>query len=153
MNILTYTNASAEDALLLTEIAINSKKHWGYPDDWMCLWLPELEITADYISDNIVTKVYEKDVLIGFFALVKTAPDTSSLDHMWLIPGKIGAGLGRIIFDKITQQAYTAGYREISITADPNANGFYEKMGAKLKESVPTSIPGRFLNVYILLLG
>lgn len=53
------------------------------------------------------------------------------LEHFWVEPSSIGRGLGRTLFDHAVATARTAGGRSLFIDSDPNAEPFYERMGAE----------------------
>jgi len=53
-----------------------------------------------------------------------------TLDHLWLAPAQIGTGLGRTLFAHAVITAKQMGALELEIEAEPNATGFYERMGA-----------------------
>jgi GNAT superfamily N-acetyltransferase len=149
LNSLTYIDASPEDANLLTDIAINSKKYWGYDDALIRSWKPELEITVDYILRNKVMKVLYGDVCIGFFGLSSIDDETLSLDHIWLKPEQIRKGFGSMMFSEVLRYARSQQYKSLTVVADPHANGFYEKMGGTANDLLPSSIPGRNLAIYL----
>jgi GNAT superfamily N-acetyltransferase len=152
LNSLTYIDASEEDSQVLTDIAIRSKKYWGYTDEQIHSWLPELEIPVDFIAKHKLVKVLNDTSLIGFFALCKLDEETITLEHMWLEPGFIQKGLGKQIFSEILRCVRSEKYKTLTATADPNANGFYEKMGGRVSNQVQSSIPGRILSTYTFLL-
>jgi N-acetylglutamate synthase-like GNAT family acetyltransferase len=148
--ILTYVKATPEDSVPLSETAIQSKKYWGYSDELIRSWMPELEITKTYIEKDTVVKIFQESVFIGFFGLSRVDEQTIALDHLWLVPEYIQKGFGKVIFEQIRQEAQAQHYKTITIISDPNANGFYEKMGGKEIERIPSSIPNRYLIKYSL---
>jgi GNAT superfamily N-acetyltransferase len=113
----------------LTEIAQAGKRHWGYPERWMQLWRDALTITANYISGNEVYIARIGELVVGFYALTGSGARLT-LDHLWLAPAQIGTGLGRSLFTHAVAVARQMGAMEIEIEAEPNATGFYERMGA-----------------------
>jgi hypothetical protein len=145
---LTYITAIPEDHELLTEIAMQSKKMWGYSDELMNLWKPDLEVTAEYISENKVVKVFDENKFIGFFGL-KMIPATGVvIDHLWLIPGEIKKGYGRIIFQHIIHHLKMDGHKKVTLIAEPNATGFYDKMNGRITGKFQSKVSGRFLDIY-----
>ena len=46
--------ASADEASVLTKIAHDAKRHWGYPEHWIKHWESDLTISSDFIRDNHV---------------------------------------------------------------------------------------------------
>ena len=121
--------AAVEEADTLTQIALDAKRHWGYPEHWIKHWESDLTISPDFIRDNQVY-VAEKDGEVrGFYALCVTG-NKAELEHMWVTPASIGTGIGKELFLDAMDRATTLEVREIEISADPNAAGFYERMGA-----------------------
>lgn len=121
--------ACTESHHRLTEIAHAAKRHWGYPERWMQLWRDALTITPDYISGNEVYIARVGEEVVGFYALEGSGARLT-LDHLWLAPAQIGTGLGRTLFTHAVALARQMGAMEIEIEAEPNATGFYERMGA-----------------------
>ncbi|HJQ24854.1 MAG TPA: GNAT family N-acetyltransferase [Blastocatellia bacterium] len=114
----------------LTKIAHAAKRHWGYPERWMELWRDVLTITPSYIAENEVYIARLGDEVVGFYALVGSGAKLT-LDHLWLSPRQIGTGIGRSLFNHAVTTARQLGAVELEVEADPNALGFYERMGAK----------------------
>ena len=141
--------AGIETHSTLTEIAHAAKRHWGYPERWMQLWRDVLTITPDYIAGNEVYVARLGDQIVGFYALLGSGAKLT-LDHLWLAPAQIGTGIGRTLFKHAMATAKQLGATEIEIEAEPNAVGFYERMGAKLVHMHRTSVNGqaRELPVY-----
>src|SRR5947207_398162 len=119
MNI-TIRPADATEAILLTALAQEGKRHWGYPDEWLDVWRDELTITPAYITDNLVRcGCIDDGRVVGFYAL--EAEDIGfRLAHLWLAPSFIGRGVGRRLFDHAAQTASDLGAHELRIDADPN---------------------------------
>src|SRR5690349_1266437 len=134
--------ASVEDAGALTKIALDAKRYWGYPEHWIKHWESDLTITPDFIRDNQVY-VAEKDGEIrGFYALC-VMDHEAELEHMWVTPEAIGTGVGKELFLDAMERAATLQVREIGISADPNAAGFYERMGATHVGETDASMDGQ----------
>jgi N-acetylglutamate synthase-like GNAT family acetyltransferase len=134
--------ANAEEASLLTDIALASKRYWGYPENWLKLWEPELMLTSDFIEKNHVF-VFESDGEIrGFYALCVNEA-CAELEHMWVRPADIGAGVGKELFLDAMERAAKLNLHEVQLTADPNAAGFYERMGAQQIGEARSEIDGK----------
>ena len=138
----TIRRAAPEEADTLTQIALDAKRHWGYPEHWIQHWEADLTITTDFIRDNPVY-VAEKDGEVrGFYALTVSG-EKAELEHMWVTPAAIGTGIGKELFLDAMDRAATLKVREIEISADPNAAGFYERMGASQIGETEASIDGQ----------
>ena len=114
----------------------------------MQLWKNDLAVTADYIAANKVTKVFDDNDFIGFYAVIKISDTTCEIDHLWLLPEKINQGYGKLIFAHLLQELKNEGYEKATLVAEPNAVYFYNKMNGKVTAQVESKPKGRFLDVY-----
>ena len=121
--------ASSEDAPALTTIAHDAKRHWGYPEHWIKHWQDDLTISPEFVAVNQVYVAEGEGELLGFYALI-IRQDKAELDHMWVAPAHIGTGVGKELFVHAMQTAAGQSISEVEILSDPNAAGFYRKMGA-----------------------
>jgi GNAT superfamily N-acetyltransferase len=83
----------------------------------------------EFIAENTAYCAVEDDRAIGFYVLT-TEDDGLHLDHLWILPSAMGRGIGRALFEHATAEASRLGSNLIKIEADPNAEGFYKRMGA-----------------------
>ncbi len=134
--------AKVEEAGLLTKIALEAKRHWGYPEHWIKHWEADLTITAEFIRDNHVYVAEGEGEVRGFYALCVDG-DEAELEHMWVTPDSIGTGIGKELFLDAMERAAALEVRGVEISADPNAAGFYERMGAKQIGEVDSPIDGQ----------
>jgi GNAT superfamily N-acetyltransferase len=139
---LRIRNASREDAATLTKIAHEAKRHWGYPEHWIKHWQDDLTITPDFIATNQVYVAEREGELLGFYALI-VRKDKAELDHMWVAPEHIGTGVGKELFIHAMQSAAKQNISEVGILSDPNAEGFYKKMGAHQVGETISEIDGK----------
>ena len=138
----TIRRALPEDANTLTQIALDAKRHWGYPEHWINHWEKDLTISADFIRDNEVYVAEQEGEVRGFYALCVNG-DKAELEHMWVTPESIGTGIGKELFLDAMDRAATLEVRAIEMSADPNAAGFYERMGASQIGETDASIEGQ----------
>jgi GNAT superfamily N-acetyltransferase len=122
--------AGPGDAGALGRVAFAAKGHWGYPEHWMELWRPGLEVSPAFVRDSEVYIAVSGGEAVGFYALVGGGRRLD-LEHLWVLPAWIGTGLGRRLFEHAMRRARELGARTVTIEADPNAEGFYRKMGAR----------------------
>ena len=134
--------ATPEEAGTLTQIALDAKRHWGYPEHWIKHWESDLTITADFIREHHVYVAEQEGAVRGFYALFVNG-NKADLEHMWVTPASIGTGIGKELFLDAMDRAATLEVREIEISADPNAAGFYERMGASQIGEDDASIDGQ----------
>jgi len=134
--------ASPDEADTLTKIALDAKRHWGYPEHWIKHWESDLTVSADFIRDHYVYVAEQEGEVRGFYALCVSGK-SAELEHMWVTPASIGTGIGKELFLDAMERAATLKVREIEISADPNAAGFYERMGASQIGEDDASIDGQ----------
>ena len=135
-------NASPEDAATLTTIALDAKRYWGYPEHWIKHWESDLTITSEFIRDNHVYVAEENGEIRGFYALCVTG-DKAELEHMWVTPAAIGTGIGKDLFLDAMERAAKLNVDAVEISSDPNAAGFYKRMGATQIGEVDASVEGQ----------
>ena len=136
--------ASASDAARLTEIAHHAKAHWGYDDELLALWDDDLTLTEDFIESHPVFCAVHAEDIVGLYALTREG-STFELEHMWVDPGHIGTGAGRLLFEHAVIEVRARGGAALRIASDPNAEGFYIAMGARRVGDVPSRPAGRTL--------
>ena len=139
---MTIIRAKPEDADALTAIAHAAKRHWGYPGRWLESWRDILTMRPEFIAANIAYTAIENGRAVGFYVLT-TEEDGLHLDHLWIMPAAMRRGIGRSLFKHAVEQAGNSGFRLIKIEADPNAEGFYQRMGATRVGMNVTEIDGR----------
>jgi GNAT superfamily N-acetyltransferase len=138
---MEIVRAKPEDAAVLTEIAYAAKRQWGYPERWIQGWRDILTMRPEFIAANVTYAALENNRAVGFY-LLSAESDGLHLDHLWIAPAAMGRGIGRALFKHAIEQARGLGFQVIKIEADPNAEGFYQRMGAKRVGVNVTEIEG-----------
>ena len=131
-----------EHASILTEIAVSAKRHWNYPEEWIQHWIPQLTISAEYISSNEVWMMTDEEKPIAFYTLSQNE-EGLWLDNLWVLPEYIGQGIGKTLFEHALERCKIKKISVLKIEADPNAQRFYEKMGAKQVSEHFTQVNGQ----------
>lgn len=130
------------EAATLTQIALAAKRHWGYPESWIKHWESDLTISPEFISKNHVYVAEEDGEIRGFYALC-LADNSAELEHMWVTPAYIGTGVGKELFLDAMDRATAMNVNAVELTADPNAAGFYSRMGATQIGATDSEIEGQ----------
>jgi GNAT superfamily N-acetyltransferase len=120
-----------EEADALTQIAIAAKRYWKYPKHWMELWIPQLTFTPEYFEAHESWAVEQDGNPIAFSTLEERS-DNFWVENMWVLPEYIGKGIGKVLFTHAVELARQRGYKTLQLEAEPNAVGFYEKMGLRV---------------------
>lgn len=139
---MQIVRAKPQDAEVLTELAYAAKRHWGYPERWIESWRDTLTIRAEFIAANVAWCATEDACAVGFYVLTNES-DGLHLAHLWIVPPAMGRGIGRALFEHAVEQARELGGRALEIEADPNAEGFYKRMGAQRVGVTVTNIEGQ----------
>ena len=85
---------------------------WSVPDAAHEVWLVEAD-----------------GVIVGFFALIPHGSD-QELDLFFTANDAQGTGVGRRLFAHMTERARALGAACVVISSNPEAAGFYRRMGA-----------------------
>jgi GNAT superfamily N-acetyltransferase len=138
---LLIRRATPVDAGALSAIAHDAKRYWGYPEEWIQHWQEDLTISPDFVAGNQVYLAVRETEIIGFYALM-VSEHRAQLEHMWVAPKHIGTGVGKKLFIHAMQIAAGGNISEVELSADPNAEGFYQKMGAQRIGEVTSEVLG-----------
>jgi N-acetylglutamate synthase-like GNAT family acetyltransferase len=134
--------ANPEEADTLTEIAHAAKRHWNYPESWIQQWQTDLTITREFIATHEVFVATISGEIVGCCALVLT-DSLAEIEHMWIRPEQMGTGVGRALFEHARERAMERGANVLELSADPYAEGFYARMGAKVIGEIPANMDGQ----------
>lgn len=135
--------AHPDEHVLLTALARRSKAHWGYSEAFMAACEDELTVTRSRIEQETYLVAVDQDAVVGM-AAIASCDGGFEVSNMFVDPTMIGTGVGRRLFQALTEEARRQGIAELLIDADPNACLFYERLGARFSHMTPSgSIPGR----------
>jgi N-acetylglutamate synthase-like GNAT family acetyltransferase len=139
---MTIRRATSEEAATLTQIALDAKRYWGYPEHWIKHWEADLAVSPEFIHDNEVYVAEDAGEIVGFYALIVNERK-AELEHMWVVPRCIGTGVGKELFLDAMERAAALDVRDVELSADPNAAGFYRRMGAVQIGEVDAPVEGQ----------
>jgi GNAT superfamily N-acetyltransferase len=135
-----------DDAPLLTELAMRSKAYWRYDPMFLAACRPALTLTPGYIAAHPVFVLELEGRVAGFYSLHDLGSGEVDLDNLFVEPDAIGHGCGKRLWQHAVETARQLGFSRMRIEADPNAEAFFQAMGAERVGSVPSSAwPGREL--------
>lgn len=135
----------ARDGERLREIAIAAKAHWGYDLDRVRQWA-----TGDFSAEGL----RERDVYVAeaerhavAWAALLPRGELIWLVDLWVEPEWIGKGIGSLLFRHVVERATMLGGKHLEWEAEPNAVGFYEKLGGRYLRDSELSVWGRVIPV------
>jgi GNAT superfamily N-acetyltransferase len=139
-------HAAPGDGARLKELTAASKAHWGYDAARVRGWVETLDFSEARLGAD---ELYVADVagrVVGWCEVIPPLDGVCVLDHLWIEPEWIGRELGSALFQFGVQRARDLGAGMLEWESEPNAVGFYERMGGRrLRET--TSEWGRPLTV------
>jgi GNAT superfamily N-acetyltransferase len=138
--------ADRAEAQRLRGIAAAAKQHWGYDHARVAAWAQELDVASGAIGGKEISVAEAGGEAVGWMSVIPTG-DVLWLEDMWVVPEWMGRGVGSQLFAHARRRARDLRARRIEWEAEPNAVGFYERMGARyLRDSAPSEW-GRILPV------
>jgi lactoylglutathione lyase len=75
---------------------------------------------------------------LGFSVVKQREGGRCELDDLFVEPESMGSGVGRLLVDDVAIRAAAAGAAYVDVVANPNALGFYERVGFEATGDVST---------------
>ena len=157
---ITIRKAMPDDCQVLTELSFASKRYWNYPDSFFEVWKDELTITREYLAANRVYVAVVTNEIIGYFSVVEVRHSFFAgnvfihkgfwLEHMFIKPSYIRAGIGTKLIIFARELCHGDGIDGLFLFADPHARGFYDKVGADYLGESSSNIEGRNVSLFRL---
>lgn len=128
-------------------MALESKRSWGYDDDFIELCRAELTVSKQDVDTGMVF-VAENEIgrVVGFYVLAEYP--RPELRMLFVSPDLIGRGLGKVLVQDALSVANSRGWSSLVIESDPFAASFYEHLGAELVGATRSASTGRTLPLY-----
>ena len=140
--------ARPHEAPALGALCVRSKAHWCYDAEFMALAHRSLQIDpAAIATGRVFVATGADDRPLGVTdCCALPEPGAFDLVHLFVDPRGLRAGVGRALFAAACDWCRAEGGTRLVILSDPNATGFYRRMGARLVGEAPSdAIPGRSL--------
>ena len=119
--------AVPDDYERVRELTHESKAHWDYDRDFVRRWADALSFESD--RERWVAELDGE--IVAWAAIVPPAQGVVVLDDHWVDPDWMGRGLGSRLFRLAADRARELGAVRLEWGAEPNAVGFYEKVGGQ----------------------
>ena len=149
MDRLVLRDADPAEAAVLSGICRDAKAHWGYAHALLDAWAEALTFTAESIRRHPTRVAVLEGRVIGCSQL-RLDEGPARLEHLWVAPPMMGRGIGRSLLEDARRRAGVV----LQIEADPHAEAFYLRCGARRIARIPAPIEGdprRFLPLMELL--
>lgn len=131
--------ASAVEADLLTDLSLRSKAFWGYDASFLARCRAVMIVKAGGIESrpHYVAEVAGR--IAGFYGFEPEA-EGIGLDYLFIDNDFIGRGIGRALWQHAVDTARRLGHPALIVVSDPNAEGFYLKMGCRRIGTRPSEL-------------
>jgi GNAT superfamily N-acetyltransferase len=123
---------------VLLSLAVRSKASWGYDADFMAAFAT-LEAGVLEQPDLLILLAEAGDRVDGF-ATLDLGPERCWLEDLFVDPGWFGRGVGTRLWQAACATAANAGGDALEWESDPNAEGFYLRLGARRTRLRPSTI-------------
>ena len=122
--------ARPAEAADLSALALRSKWHWGYDDDFLAACRDVLTVSPGDVEAGAVFIAEVDGAAAGFYRLGGGRP-VAELEDLWVDPATIGRGVGAALLAHAAEQARERGCTALLVESDPHAEGFYRAQGAR----------------------
>jgi GNAT superfamily N-acetyltransferase len=126
----------------LRKIAIAAKGSWGYDLDRVRGWAAMGDFSPAGLGKKDFYIAAVEGRVIGWAAAIGQG-DVWWLDDLWIEPEWMGKGIGSRLFRHAAEGGRRAGAVRMEWEAEPNALGFYEKMGGRYLRDSEAGVWGR----------
>ncbi len=138
--------AHPSEAPFLSELGLRSKGYWDYDTDFLAACRDDLTLSPEDIATSMVYVHDEGNTPLGYYRLLLHEDGKAELDALFVEPTAMGQGVGKRLWQHAVARAREQGCSEMVFQSDPQAEGFYQAMGAeRIGESESTVMPGRLL--------
>jgi GNAT superfamily N-acetyltransferase len=119
--------AEAAEADALTQLALRSKRAWGYDAAFMQSVMPDMVVRPEYLSEEYGIVAEGAGAVLGY-AIVRVEGEAAVLRDLFVEPACFRQGVGKALFDEAVRYARERGAVTMTLGGDPHAIGFYKRM-------------------------
>ena len=122
--------ARADEAEILTDLSLRSKAFWGYDAGFLARCRAVMTVKARNIEIHPHYVAELDGRIAGFYGFEPEAGGVG-LDYLFVETDLVGRGVGRALWRHAVDTARALGHPTLIVVSDPNAEGFYVKMGCR----------------------
>jgi len=144
---VVITPYNGEPLGIINDLIYRAKASWGYSEQQLKSWMDDLAVTATSLSQRqfFLGQIDAKVVLV--YSLAELSATQCELEDCWVDSHFHRQGLGTALFEHARHQMTQNGWETMRIVSDPNAQGFYLRMGARRVGETAGQSHGRVLPV------
>jgi len=124
---------------MLTDLSLRLKAVWGYDAAFLARCRAVMTVKARNIQNHPHYVAEFDGRIAGFYGL---EPETEgiALDYLFVETNLVGCGVGRALWRHAVDTARGLGHPALIVVSDPNAEGFYLKMGCRRIGTRPSEL-------------
>ena len=115
----------------LREITAAAKGFWGYDGERVRAWGASLDLSPERLAGAHAFVAEVDGVAVGWAEILPPDGGVCVLEHLWVEPGQMRRGTGSQLFRRAAGCAAGLGATAMEWEAEPNALGFYARMGGR----------------------
>ena len=131
--------ARADEAELLTDLSLRSKAFWGYDAGFLARCRAVMAVTARNFKSHPHYVAELDGRVVGFYGF-EPEIDGLGLDYLFVEADLVGRGIGRALWRHAVDTARGLAHPALIVVSDPNAEGFYLKMGCRRIGTRPSEL-------------
>ncbi len=131
--------ARADEAEILTDLSLRSKAFWGYDAGFLARCRAVMTVKARNIESH-PHYVAEIDGRVAGFYGLEPENEGVGLDYLFVETDLVGRGIGSALWRHAVDTARGLGHPALIVVSDPNAEGFYLKMGCRRIGTRPSEL-------------
>jgi predicted N-acetyltransferase YhbS len=126
---LVIRSARPGEREALEDLQRRSSLHWPMYREQLAAEPDTIELPAEQIAAGHVRVAERSGRVVGFAVLLERRAEACELDGLFVEPDRMGTGIGRRLVDDAKRIARERGATRIDVVANPQAGGFYERVG------------------------
>jgi predicted N-acetyltransferase YhbS len=126
---LVIRSARPSEREALEDLQRRSSLHWPMYREQLAGQPDVIELPGEQISAGLVRVAEQSGLVVGFAVLLERSADACELDGLFVEPDRMGTGVGRRLVEDAKRIARERGATRIDVSANPQAVGFYERVG------------------------
>jgi predicted N-acetyltransferase YhbS len=126
---LVIRSARSGEREALEDLQRRSSLHWPMYREQLAAQPDAIELPGEQIAAGLVRVAEQYGLVVGFAVLLERCAGACELDGLFVEPDWMGAGIGRRLVNDAKRIARERGATRIDVVANPQAVGFYERVG------------------------
>ena len=130
--------ARPQERHALEDLQLRASTHWPTYRAHLAAHPGVVAIPPAQIDDGLVRVAERRGEVAGFAVLLRPVAGACELDGLFVEPSHMGNGVGRLLVEDAERIAAAQGAEWIDVIANPDAVGFYERVGFSGDDEVAT---------------